>query len=150
MQSEEISRERATVSIGSSAFPALVELTQTPLSCRALMRFLPYEGKIIHARWSGEAMWSPLRKIWPDSLMLREECSTRYPKPGQLLLYAGQDSEPEILIAYGATRFASRYGMLAGNPVLTLVERLEELAQIGESLLETGASTLRIEANTQN
>ncbi|GAA0707205.1 hypothetical protein GCM10009105_05800 [Dokdonella soli] len=77
--------------------------------------------------------------------MLRQENATSHPRPGQLLLYAGRQSEPEILVAYGETRFASKFGPLFGNPVLTILERLDELARIGRSILETGASTLRIE-----
>ena len=61
------------------------------------------------------------------------------------MLYAGEHSEPEILVAYGETRFGANSGPLAGNPVLTIYERLDELAYVGRSILESGANTLRIE-----
>ena len=134
----------ATVSIGSSIFPASVEAATASASCRALMQLLPYNGTVLHARWSGEAIWSPLQTTWPAESLLPEENAVAEPRPGQLLLYAGQDSEPEILIPYGETRFASRFGGLRGNPVLTIVERLDELARVGRSILENGAGTLRI------
>lgn len=108
------------------------------------MQLLPYRGRVVHARWSGEAIWSPLQPSWPAESLLPEENAVAEPRPGQLLLYAGQHSEPELLIAYGETRFASRFGGLRGNPVLTIVERLDELARVGRSILENGASTIRI------
>lgn len=135
----------ATVSIGSSVFPARIESAQASASCQALMRLLPYGGRVLHARWSGEAMWSPLEAAWPAESLLQKESAVGEPRPGQLLLYAGKDSEPEILIPYGQTRFASGFGPLLGNPVLTIVDRLDELARVGRSVLENGARALRIE-----
>ena len=134
----------ATVSIGSSNFSASIESVEGSASSRALMQLLPYSGTVLHARWSGEAIWSPLQTSWPAESLLPEESAVAEPRPGQLLLYAGPHSEPEILIAYGETRFASRFGGLRGNPVLTIVERLDELAHVGRSILENGASTLHI------
>ncbi len=135
----------ATVSLGTSSFRARVESALAPASCQALSGLLPYRGTVLHARWSGEAVWSPLRASWPGNATLPEENATGQPRPGQLLLYAGRQSEAEILIAYGETRFACNSGPLSGNPVLTILERLDELAHVGRSILESGASTLRIE-----
>jgi hypothetical protein len=109
------------------------------------MRLLPYRGTALHARWSGEAVWSPLRAVWPTDLTLPGESASSTPRPGQLLLYAGEHSEPEILIAYGETRFGANSGPLVGNPILTIVDRLDELAHVGRSILESGAKTFRIE-----
>lgn len=136
---------KATVSIGQTTFSARVESVLAPASCRALKQLLPYCGSVLHARWSGEAVWSPLRAAWPSGSILSRENAAGEPRPGQLLLYAGPDSEPELLIAYGQTRFASGFGPLLGNPVLTIEDHLDELACIGRSILESGASILRIE-----
>src|SRR5690349_1618773 len=108
----------ASVSIGTSIFPARMESALAPDSCRALARLLPYSGAVMHVRWSGEAVWSPLRAAWPVAAQLPEEHATAQPRPGQLLLYAGAQSEPEILLAYGQTRFACVAGPLLGNPIL--------------------------------
>ena len=135
----------ATVSLGPTRFRARVESAQALASCRALIGLLPYCGTVLHARWSGEAVWSPLGAAWPGNATLPQENATGQPRPGQLLLYAGHQSEPEILLAYGETRFAGNSGPLLGNPVLTILERLDELARVGRSILESGASTLRIE-----
>ena len=135
----------ATVSIGASTFPANIASPQASATWSALAGPLPYAGTVLHARWSGEAIWSPLRAAWPAASLLPRENAIGEPRPGQILLYAGPDSEPELLVAYGQTRFASGFGPLYGNPVLTIVDRLDELAQVGRSILENGAGTLRIE-----
>ena len=67
------------------------------------------------------------------------------PRPGQILLYAGDLSEPELLVPYGVARFACVDGALAGNPVLTIGDRLERLAELGREILWGGAKDLRIE-----
>lgn len=135
----------ATVFIGTAGFRATIESDLAPASCRALIELLPYRGVLLHARWSGESLWSPLRSAWPAHLAVEPENAVGQPHPGQLLLYAGPHSEAEILLPYGETRFACNRGPLLGNPVLTILERLDELAQLGRSVLESGASTLRIE-----
>jgi len=94
----------------------------------------------MHARWSGEAAWMPLG----FRVRLDSENATAYPHPGQLLLYAGDISEPELLIPYGACAFASRAGALAGNHVVTLEGDLDSLRARAERLLRQGAEPLRL------
>lgn len=106
---------------------------------------MPYYGKIIHAQWSGESCWSPLAAIWPPGSILPPENATGHPAPGEILLFAGDLSEPEILVAYGPSRFASKPGPLAGNPVLTIEDRLARLAELGREILWRGAMEFRIE-----
>ena len=139
----------AAVTLGSLRFRARLEADLAPGSCRALLGLLPYRGTVLHARWSGEAVWSPLGAAWPAHTTLPQENATGQPRPGQLLLYAGPESEPELLLAYGETRFAANSGPLLGNPVLTILDRLDELARAGRSVLESGAATLRIELLNQ-
>jgi len=103
---------------------------------------MPYRGYVIHARWSGEALWSPLAAVWPPGAFLLPENATGNPQPGDILLFAGQKSEPELLIAYGACRFASRAGPLQGNPVLTIDDRLAQLVEQGHKILWRGAMDL--------
>src|SRR6188474_1268931 len=80
---------------------------------------LPYRQRVIHVRWSGEAVWIPLGET---DLGVPAENQTSFPAPGQILLYPGGISETEILVGYGAVRFASKVGQLAGNHFLTVVE----------------------------
>jgi hypothetical protein len=81
-------------------------------------------------------------------MRLPPENATSYPSPGQVLLFGGELSEPELLIAYGPSRFASKAGSLAGNPVLIIEDRLARLAALGRQVLRRGAVNLRIERLT--
>ena len=65
--------------------------------------------------------------------------------PGEILFYPGGISEMEILFPYGATRFASKVGQLAGNHFATVVEGAEALRELGRLVLWEGAQDLRIE-----
>jgi hypothetical protein len=103
---------------------------------------LPLLSKIVHVRWSGEAMWVPMGEM---ALDLPPEHATSYPSPGQILLYPGGISETEILIPYGPTHFASKAGPLAGNHVLTVTHGIEQLRGLGEQTLWHGALPIRIE-----
>lgn len=134
-----------TVTIGTGSFTARLRRDLAPRSCEFLMGLLPYSGKVIHARWSGEALWSPLAAVVPPDLILPKENPRIEPRPGEILLYTGEVSEPELLIPYGTSRFACKAGALEGNPVLTIEDGLERLAQLGREVLWHGAVELRIE-----
>lgn len=110
------------------------------------MSMLPYNGAVIHARWSGEALWSPLAGSWPAGRHLPREHPTCEPKVGEILLYAGDLSEPELLIPYGATRFCSKAGLLEGNPVLTIDDPLSALLELGHRILWNGGLPICIES----
>jgi hypothetical protein len=135
------------LSIGSERFPARLRRDLAPHSCERLMGMLPYAGKVIHARWSGEALWSPLEAVFPQDLMLPRENAIGDPAPGQVLLYAGECSVPELFIPYGSNRFACKAGPLEGNPVLSIEDGLDRLAQLGPEVLWQGAKELRIEVS---
>jgi hypothetical protein len=121
---------------GQFRFVARIEDRLAPKTCARFRQLLPYRERIIHVRWSGEACWIPLGDL---DLGLGFENHTSYPAPGQLLLYPGGFSETEILLAYGAVRFASKMGQLAGNHFLTIVEGNESLAELGRRVLWAGA-----------
>ncbi len=131
--------------IGTARLSAALRRDLAPHSCEGLMSLLPYEGIVTHARWSGEALWSPLRAVWPAGQRLPREHATFEPKAGDVLLYAGDLSEPEILIPYGTSRFASKAGLLEGNPVLTFDDSLSVLQELGRRALSSGTMPLRIE-----
>ena len=129
------------VTAGPHAFVARFEDT-APRTVAAFRGLIPYEQKIIHVRWSGEACWIPLGNL---DLGLVHENATAYPAPGQILLYPGGLSETEILIAYGSVNFASKLGQLAGNHFLTIVEGGENLPALGKLTLWHGAQDIRFE-----
>jgi uncharacterized protein DUF3830 len=130
------------ITAGPYTFLARLERTMAPRSCERFEALLPYRERIIHVRWSGEACWIPLGNF---DFGVGYENATSYPAPGQILLHPGGVSETEILLAYGAVRFASKVGQLAGNHFLTIVEGLEQLRPLGELILWQGAQDIRFE-----
>src|SRR5579864_4735740 len=127
------------ITAASFVFLARLEREAAPRTCTRFETLLPYRQRIIHVRWSGEACWIPLGSL---DLELGPENATSYPAPGQVLLYPGGISETEILIAYGATRFASKAGQLAGNHFLSIVDGLEQLRPLGEMTLWQGSQAI--------
>jgi hypothetical protein len=127
------------IAAGPFVFAARFERETTPKTCAWFERLLPYRERIIHVRWSGEACWIPLGALDPG---IGYENATSYPAPGQILFYPSGISETEILLAYGASRFASKAGQLAGNPFLTIVDGLENLRPLGELTLWHGAQEI--------
>jgi hypothetical protein len=120
-------------------FLARFEEEATPATVAAFRAILPFDERIIHVRWSGEACWIP----WGDrELGIGPENATCYPSPGELLLYPGGVSETELLFPYGHTAFASKAGMLAGNHFATLVEGREHLRELGRRTLWEGAQPI--------
>lgn len=129
-----------TITAGPYSFGARFEEAAAPKTCAKFRSLLPYDERIIHVRWSGEACWIPLGEL---DLGLGYENHTSFPSPGQILLYPGGISETEILLAYGGVCFASKVGQLAGNHFLTIVEGLENLEALGKMTLWQGAQAIR-------
>ena len=130
------------ITAGPFIFAARFERALAPDTCARFETMLPYRERIIHVRWSGEACWIPMGAL---DLGLGYENATSHPAPGQIILYPGGVSETEILLSYGAVRFASKAGQLAGNPFLTVVEGLDQLRPLGELTLEQGAQPILFE-----
>ena len=131
------------ITAGTFSFIARFEWTAAPRTCAWFQSVLPYRERIIHVRWSGEACWIPLGDLNPG---LPHENATSFPAPGQILFHPAGISETEILLAYGACRFASKAGQLAGSPFLTIVEGLENLRPLGELTLWQGAQPIEFAA----
>lgn len=131
------------ITAGPHVFAARLETAQAPRTCAWFRDVLPYRERIIHVRWSGEACWIPLGGFDPG---VGYENPTSYPAPGQFLFHPSGVSEAEILLAYGACRFASKAGQLAGNPFLTVVGGTENLRPLGELALWHGAQQIEFTA----
>jgi len=134
--------DRVKISAGAFTFFATWERELSPNTCAAFKSILPFSRKLIHARWSGEACWIPLGTL---DLGMAPESPISHPQPGQILFYSADISETEILIPYGAARFCSSAGALAGNRILTIADNLDELALLGESILWNGACEIVFE-----
>ena len=134
--------ELIRVTVGEMRFLARWEEADAPLTCAAFRAVLPFESRLIQARWSGESGWVPLGDY---QLGVGFENATSYPAPGEILFYPGGYSETEILFPYGPTCFASKLGQLAGNHFLTIVEGREQLKRLQRILPYDGAQSIRFE-----
>jgi hypothetical protein len=130
------------ISAGPYRFTARLENDAAPRTVAAFRTMLPLRTKLIHARWSGEATWIPFGDL---DVGVGHENSTRYPAPGQLLLYPGGVSETEILIPYGAAAFGSKAGPLSGNHFATIVDGVDQLRELGRKTLWEGAQDIVFE-----
>ena len=130
------------VRLGANVFRAQLEWDRAPLTTDAFVKRLPWQGQLVQARWSGEALWMPLGAT---TLFDRFENATSYPSPGQVLWHPADMSEAELLVPYGPTRFASKAGQLAGNHFLTIEADPVELAEIGRMALWHGALEVSFE-----
>lgn len=130
-----------SIVVGPLTLCARLELGRAPKTCAALRRLLPLRGRLLQARWSGEAAWIPMGALRVE---LENENHTSYPAPGEILWYPGGISEMEILIPYGATRFASKAGQLAGNHVATILDGRAVLGELGRLVQWQGAQEIVI------
>jgi hypothetical protein len=128
--------------IGDYEFRAKTHNEKAPETCKKIKEVLPIVGKAIQARWSGEAAWIQMDSYGIDVPL---ENQTSYPSKGELLYYPGGKSEKEILIPYGSAKFASKVGLLPGNHFATIIEGLEQIEELGRTVLWNGSQNLRIE-----
>ena len=133
------------ISVSGFELTARLEEERSPRTVAFFRTMLPYESKLIQARWSGQAAWVPMGDY--DVGDLGAEDPTSYPAPGELLLYSGGVSEVEILFPYGDTCFASKAGQLAGNHFATIFEGNERLQELGEVVLWRGAQEILFTAS---
>ena len=127
------------IEAGPYVFEAKLEETRAPKTCDFFLELLPFKNRVIHSRWSGEAVWIPLGDFETG---LEFENHTSHPSRGDILLYPGGYSETEILFVYGSACFASKMGQLAGNHLLTVCEGHANLEEFGKLVLWQGAQAI--------
>jgi uncharacterized protein DUF3830 len=134
-----------SIRVGDLNFSARWQ-SQAPQTVGAIRRLLPIRNKLIHCRWSGEGCWIPFGDM---KVGVGYENHTSHPAPGDVIIYTGDLSECEILIAYGAVDFSSKLGQLAGNHFATMTgdrdELLGKLREMGRRVLWEGAQDILIE-----
>lgn len=130
------------ITAGDFRFVARLEETDAPQSVAAFRRMLPLDSRVIHVRWSGESMWIPFGDL---DIGIGPENATRFPNPGEILLFPGGVSETELLFPYGHVAFGSKAGPLAGNHFATVTEGVERLRELGLKCLWEGAQTILFE-----
>jgi len=134
--------KRVSITIGGIPFAAELLEEEAPETCRAFLRALPIRGRVIQARWSGEAAWLPMDE-W--GIEVPPENHTSHPSRSDLLYYPGGISEKEMLIPYGSAFFGSKVGQLRGNHFATIVEGADGLREMGDKVLFEGAQEIVIE-----
>lgn len=133
---------KVKVTIAGVEFNAVLEEEKAPKTCEVFRKMLPLKNKVIHVRWSGEAVWIP---YGDERTGLGYENNTSHPQAGQMLLYIGGVSEMEIILAYGMCMFSSCSGQLSGNHFLTITDNLDKLNEVGKKVLWEGAQDIEIE-----
>jgi hypothetical protein len=128
------------ITVGELVLIAEMHSERAPVTCRMLMEIMPIKGRLIQARWSGEAAWLQMDIHGVEA---PQENATSYPGPGQLLYYPGGVSEKEMLFPYGSAIFASKFGLLPGNHFATIIEG--NLEKLGLKVLWEGAQNITIE-----
>jgi hypothetical protein len=108
------------------------------VTCAAFLKLLPLKGKLLQARWSGEAAWVPLEDL---KIELPAENWMHRPSPGQVLFYPAGPSPTEILLPYGVTAFAAECGPLSGNHFLTIANG-PDLSEMGRRVVWEGAQDI--------
>jgi len=136
-----------SIRVGDLNFTARWE-ADAPQTVAAMRAWLPLRDELIHCRWSGEGCWVP---FGDKKLPVGFENHTSHPAPGEVIVYTGDVSEGEILIAYGAVDFSSKLGQLAGNHFATITgpgsqdEIRQQLREMGRRVLWDGAQDIVIE-----
>jgi len=130
------------ITAGPYEFDARLERERAPLTCAAFAKSLPFVTEVMHVKWSGECVWSPLGDM---DFGVGHENPTSYPSPGQFILYPGGISETEIMLAYGAAHFMSKVGPLAGNHFITITSGAENLEALGDLTMRKGAQKICFE-----
>jgi hypothetical protein len=133
---------RVKITAGPFVFIARMQTAKAPATCAMFAGLLPFRNRVIHSRWSGEAVWIPLGEM---ATGLTFENHTSHGSRGDLLFYPGGFSETEILFVYGSSRFASKMGQLAGNHFLTVEQGSEHLEAFGKLVLWEGAQDIMFE-----
>jgi hypothetical protein len=134
---------KVKIEAGSFTFEGTLERANAPQTCAWFATILPFESSVIHARWSGEAVWVPLGNLESG---VAPENHTSHPSRGDLLFYPGGNSETEILFAYGSSSFAAKAGALAGNHFITITSGQAQLSEFGNVVLWEGAQQTRFTA----
>ena len=121
-------------------FRARFEEADAPATVAAFRAILPFEDRIIHCRWSGESNWIP----WGDR-ELGIGAGERDLLPGARASSCSSraaSARPSCCSRTATAPSRSKAGALAGNHFATVVEGLEQLAELGRLTLWEGAQAI--------
>ena len=118
------------IDIGGEFFPARFEKAAAPKTVARFRELLPYQDRIIHVRWSGEACWIPMGD---RELGIGYENATSYPAPGQVIVHPGGRLEtPSNSVSLPATCRNTRYSANASSRHLAGTSPLANRVLISE------------------
>ena len=80
------------ITIGEYVFKARLHVDEAPVTCDRLLSVMPITGRVIQARWSGEAVWLQMDPYGVEAPL---ENQTSHPGRGELLYYPGGVSEKD-------------------------------------------------------
>ena len=99
--------------IGKEELKAVLEEEKAPLTCEFFKKMLPIKNKIIHVRWSGEAVWIPaieatnefngLYHVLHGSLSPMDGITPDDIKINELLLRLSDSTVKEVIMATNPT-----------------------------------------------
>ena len=69
------------IQAGPFQFEGQLEKTSAPETCKRFLQLLPFENRVIHSRWSGEAVWIPLGNL---DMGIGFENHTSHPSRGDI------------------------------------------------------------------
>ena len=136
------------ITVGDLTFEADLEEADAPHTVEGILKLLPISGTLLQAPWCGEAGSLDMSDSGFDLGESEHESfenHTTHPSPGNILIYPGGFSDPEILFAYGPAIFARRFGNLAGNHFATVTKGREHFKELGRRLQYEGAQAITIE-----
>jgi len=117
------------IKIGDSVFEATVLDDLSPTTCKTLSKYLPHEGDVLHAAWSGDCiliLWEDL----PEKIPIEPDFHARsiYGIPGDVAW--NPVTNDEIHITYGYSQYRWRDGEVVHNLVARITDKLDELTEV--------------------
>ncbi len=112
----------------------------SPMTCKAFLKALPFEGKAVQARQAGEEIWLP---EGPE-LNIPPENATVHLKPGELgiaPIYERNQVARSIAILYGEGSLHDCVNLFAK----VKKEDMQTLKELGEKIWLEGSRNLRFE-----
>lgn len=94
------------ITAGPFIFDAVLETARAPKTCEAFIKQMPFDGKIVHVRWSGEGVWIPLGD---HDFGVGYENHTSHPAPGHIILYPGASAKRKSCLPTEASIFHRKW-----------------------------------------
>jgi len=128
---------------GGTVFAELLE-REAPKTCKAILRALPVENRVIHAKWAGEEIFFDGFPL-PETLEFENE--TTNVKPGDigcLSSYLTKRGDTAFCIFYGKARPRKDVDETEDVNVFAKIKDIEAITKIGTRIRWEGAEKISI------